>query len=285
MDRFDRQLELADGIETEYLRILYYTFEKNYNDTYKSYEYKRLCTIVDGEKNVRINNGKNIIYDSSKYMLLPPNSSVEMKIEKPTKALVLELNEDLINTVSEKLSYELDVDLNKSILEKPFFNENNELIELTTKKIVETATKDTNNKEFLLDLYAQEITYSLLNTKGAKDILSSDFNNPINRSIHIMKENLKNNITVSEIAYDLNMSLPSFSSKFKKIMGMTPNDYLTNLKLNEAARLLKFSSVTEVAYDLGYENISHFIKLFKRKFGLTPKQYSLKYSGEVIKIQ
>ncbi len=53
-------------------------------------------------------------------MLLPPNSSVEMKIEKPTKALVLELNEDLINTVSEKLSYELDVDLNKSILEKPF---------------------------------------------------------------------------------------------------------------------------------------------------------------------
>ena len=52
MDRFDRQLELADGIETEYLRILYYTFEKNYNDTYKSYEYKRLCTIVDGEKNI-----------------------------------------------------------------------------------------------------------------------------------------------------------------------------------------------------------------------------------------
>ncbi len=66
---------------------------------------------------------------------------------------------------------------------------------------------------------------------------------------------------------------------------MTPNDYLTNLKLNEVARFLKFSSVTEVAYDLGYENISHFIKLFKKKFGLTPKQYSLKYSGEVIQIQ
>ena len=55
------------------------------------------------------------------------------------------------------------------------------------------------------------------------------------------------------------MSLPSFSSKFKKAMGMTPNDYLASLKLNEAARLLKFSSVTEVAYDLGYENISHFL--------------------------
>ncbi|WP_280537026.1 hypothetical protein [Clostridium perfringens] len=56
-----------------------------------------------------------------------------MKIEKPTKALVLELNEDLINTVSEKLSYELDVDLNKSILEKPFFNENNEFLNCNIK--------------------------------------------------------------------------------------------------------------------------------------------------------
>lgn len=284
MDRFDRKLELADGIETEYLRILYYTFDKNYKDTYKSYEYKRLCTIVDGEKNVRINNGENIIYDSSKYMLLPPNSSVEMKIEKPTKALVLELNEDLINTVSEKLSYELDTDFKNSKLGNPFFNENNELIELTTKRIVETATSNTSHKEFLLDLYAQEITYSLLNTKGAKDILANDFNNPISRSIQIMKSNLKNNITVSEIAYALNMSLPSFSSKFKKVMGMTPNDYLTNLKLNEAARLLKLNSVTEVAYDLGYENISHFISLFRKKFGLTPKQYSLKYAKEGIKI-
>ncbi|EGT3616612.1 AraC family transcriptional regulator [Clostridium perfringens] len=284
MDRFDRKLELADGIETEYLRILYYTFDKNYKDTYKSYEYKRLCTIVDGEKNVRINNGENIIYDSSKYMLLPPNSSVEMKIEKPTKALVLELNEDLINTVSEKLSYKLDTDFKNSKLGNPFFNENNELIELTTKRIVETATSNTSHKEFLLDLYAQEITYSLLNTKGAKDIIANDFNNPISRSIQIMKSNLKNNITVSEIAYALNMSLPSFSSKFKKVMGMTPNDYLTNLKLNEAARLLKLNSVTEVAYDLGYENISHFISLFRKKFGLTPKQYSLKYAKEGIKI-
>lgn len=275
MDRFDRQLELANGIETEYLRILYYTFEKNYSDTYKSYEYKRLCTIVDGEKKVKINDGESFIYDSSKYMLLPPNSSVEMKIEKPTKALVLELNDDLINNVSEKLSYDLDFDITKVKIEKPFFSANNELIGLTTKRIVETANQNTANKEFLLDLYAQEITYSLLNTKGAQEILSSDLNNPIKRSIQIMKANLKNNITVSEIAYELNMSLPNYSSKFKKLIGMKPNDYLKNLKLDEAKRLLKTKSVTEVAYDLGYENISHFINLFKKKFGLTPKQYSL----------
>ncbi len=278
MDKFHRQLELSNGIETEYLRVLYYTFDKNYKDTYKSYEYKRLCTIIDGEKNVRINNGESFTYDSSKYMLLPPNSSIEMKIEKPTKALVLELNDELINNVSEKLSYDLDIDLTNTNLDIPFFSNSNELMDSTLKKIVETSTNSTNHKEFLLDLYAQEITFSLLNTKGAQDILASEFNNPIKRSIQLMKSNLKNNITVSEIAFDLNMSLPNFSSKFKKVIGITPNDYLKNLKLDEAKKLLKTESVTEVAYELGYENISHFINLFKKKFGLTPKQYILNCS-------
>ena len=50
MDKFDRNLELSDGLETEYLRLLYYDFNKYYNDIYKSYEYKRLCTIINGEK-------------------------------------------------------------------------------------------------------------------------------------------------------------------------------------------------------------------------------------------
>ena len=56
--------------------------------------------------------------------------------------------------------------------------------------------------------------------------------------------------------------------------------------INESSKRMKAAKKMEKsAYDLGYENISHFIKLFKKKFGLTPKQYSLKYSGEVIQIQ
>jgi len=37
--------------------------------------------------------------------------------------------------------------------------------------------------------------------------------------------------------------------------------------------MLKTQNVTEVAYDLGYYNISHFILLFKNKYGITPKQF------------
>ena len=62
----------------------------------------------------------------------------------------------------------------------------------------------------------------------------------------------------------------------------TTNEYLESLrnlrrlKLNEAKNMLKFKNVTEVSMALGYDNISHFIKLFKKYYGITPKQYFLK---------
>ncbi|MGL5416451.1 MAG: helix-turn-helix domain-containing protein [Clostridium sp.] len=277
MDKFDRKLELLDGLETDYLRVLYYDLNKNYQSTYKSYEYKRLCLIISGEKTVKINNGDVITYDPSKYMLLPSNSSVEMNIKEPTKAIALELNEDLINGVSQKLNFNFDISSKSLNLETPFINSKNNLIDVSIKRIIETANSTITHKEFLLDLYAQEIVYDLLNTKIANTILTNNFNDPISNSIKIMKANFKNNITISEIAYSVNIPLSMFSLEFKKVIGISPNKYLTNLKLNESLNLLKTHSVTDVAFDLGYENISHFIALFKNKFGVTPKQYTLKY--------
>ncbi|XAW88453.1 helix-turn-helix domain-containing protein [Vibrio sp. CDRSL-10 TSBA] len=50
---------------------------------------------------------------------------------------------------------------------------------------------------------------------------------------------------------------------------------MTRLKLQQARRYLGHLSVTDTALELGYENISHFIRLFKKEFGVTPKQFKL----------
>lgn len=80
-------------------------------------------------------------------------------------------------------------------------------------------------------------------------------------------------ISINLLAYDLNMSEANFSNSFKKVMGITAKEYITNLKLMKAKEMLKNQNVTEVAYDLGYDNISHFIALFKIRYGITPKQF------------
>jgi len=276
MNRFDRNIELCDGLETDFIKVLYYEFPDYYKDFYRSYEYYRVCTILEGSKFVEVNNNESFVYDTNQFIVLPPESTVSMEISKPTRALVLEISDNLIDNISNKVCLDLEIDQNPLDREgQPLFRKNSELIKSEIEKITVAALGKSNNKEFLIDLYVQEMTYKLLSCIGSRIITHGKLNDPVSKAIEIMKAGIEKNIDISEIARSLRMSPPLFSMRFKKITGLSPNAYYTNIKLNEARKLLKNKSVTEVSFDLGYENISHFIRLFSDKFGETPKQYQM----------
>lgn len=280
MNNFGRKAELAHGLETDYLRVLYYDFNSKYNGDYKSYENTRLCTIIDGEKKVKINNGNVFTYSSKELTILPPNSTVNFEINAPTKAVVFEIYDSLIDSIARKVSFEYETDLNRNINKHILYEKVNPVVHNCIERILNTCLSSEKNKRFLVDLYAQEMAYNLIKIKGVHDILKVDSKNFIHIAIKMMKENISEGITISGIAYALNMSPANFSAKFKKAIGVSPNEYFKNLKLLEAKERLKEKSVTEVVYDLGYENISHFIGLFKDKFGMTPKKYMLNENVE-----
>ncbi|MDV3427232.1 MAG: AraC family transcriptional regulator [Bacillota bacterium] len=273
LTNFDRNLELADGLETDYLRILYYDFPEKFSSIYKSYEYNRLCTIVEGEKHISINGGSKFSYNTDQFILMPRNSNIFMDIDTPTKALVFELNDDLLKRVSEKISIDYEVNYNSIAEDKFFRNQLTNGIKDSLNKISSVLSEQNKNSEFLLDLYAQELVYGLLQIKGTQHILNFEPNNPVYKAIKYMQDNLESPLTIRQISSDLNMSEPGFCQYFKKVTGVSPKEYLTNLKLLKAKDMIKNSSITNVAFDLGYENISYFISLFKNKYGITPKQY------------
>lgn len=274
LTNFSRKLELADRLETSYLRLLYYDFSDNFSGIYRSYEYSRLCTILEGQKEVSINQSKPFTYTQDQYILLPPNSNVHMMINIPTKALVLELNNHLIKNVSEKVSVQYEIDYDALIAEQLFIGSNSPAIKILMDKFVSLlADSPQKNIHFLLDLYAQELVYNLIQVKGAQQVLNHEVDNPVFQAVKFMKENYQKPINLRQVSADLRMSEANFCYLFKKITGVAPKEYLTDLKLSKAVEMLKTTNVTAVAYDLGYENISHFIALFKNKYGVTPKQY------------
>lgn len=67
----------------------------------------------------------------------------------------------------------------------------------------------------------------------------------------------------------------SMRKLFKKQTGQTPNEFLRNLRMTTAARKLLATGdqVSVIAYDVGYEDLNYFIRIFKKTFGLTPNQY------------
>jgi AraC-like DNA-binding protein len=102
----------------------------------------------------------------------------------------------------------------------------------------------------------------------------------IEKAVEYMNQNFQKNITLTEISKLVNMSDVSFSRFFKARTGITFIDSLLELRLGHASRLLidTTQSVSEVAYNCGFNNISNFNRLFKKKKGCTPKDFRESYS-------
>ena len=82
-------------------------------------------------------------------------------------------------------------------------------------------------------------------------------------------------ITISEIADRVDFSESHFMRYFKENMGTSFVDYLRDYRLTMAARLLLVSdeNILSIAEEVGFDNLSYFNRAFKKKYGVTPRDY------------
>ena len=90
-----------------------------------------------------------------------------------------------------------------------------------------------------------------------------------------IEENLGSVIKIADLERVLNLSKEHIIRLFKSETGKTPAEYIIDLKLKRAMKLLKggTASVTEISAQLGFSTPSHFSKAFKTRLGMTPKEY------------
>jgi AraC-like DNA-binding protein len=265
-------LSPTSTLEAEHIKILYYEFERQLKTNYSSKNYIRFCSILEGSKFVSINKEKKFHYDQNSFIILSPFSAVELEINEKTKAFVMEIDDYFIRQIISKLQVELEEEEIKYI-ENEFFiaHFNPDLCEVH-KKIVNIFNQNRLNKEFLLDLYSQELVYNILKYKGSEKIINNK-KSKISAIIEFIESNYLGDLKISDIANYFGMREYEFSRYFKKFTGKSPKEYIKDLKLKKAKELLAFQNVTEVSFDVGYENISYFIKEFREKYGITPKEY------------
>ena len=135
------------------------------------------------------------------------------------------------------------------------------------------------DRSLLLPLYGQLIAASLT-TRNQKSLHSE------------IVQKLENNILehYPDCSYDLNSFLSTlpFSAGylkkvFKKETGLTPLQYLTDKRLENAANNLAMSggkgSISEIAYQCGFSEPLYFSRLFKRKYGVSPRSYASRHAA------
>ncbi|ARU55686.1 MAG: AraC family transcriptional regulator [Pseudomonadales bacterium] len=137
---------------------------------------------------------------------------------------------------------------------------------------------NTENTEALLELKLLELLHLIAIQDRAHYFLQalSSYDKPADkRSISdFMEAYYARNLKIEDYALLTGRSVSTFMRDFKKTYNTTPNRWIIEKRLEKAKNLLSSRnvSVTEAALEAGYENVSHFIKAYKIKYGSTPKK-------------
>lgn len=90
-----------------------------------------------------------------------------------------------------------------------------------------------------------------------------------------LRNNYGKEIKLASLAHQFGMSVRTFNRRFKNATNQTPLDYLRGIRLDGAKDLLQNTnlSINEISFRAGYQDTTHFSRLFKQKHGVTPTQY------------
>ena len=116
----------------------------------------------------------------------------------------------------------------------------------------------------------QKAKIEQIQVKGNNDAL-------MERVMNYMNEHLADqNLNVEKLTADVGISRAQLHRKLKEIAGVSAGEFIRNLRLEQAARLIEEGqiNITQVAYSVGFNNQTHFSTVFKKHYGMSPSEYA-----------
>lgn len=210
-----------------------------------------------------------------------PHLNFDYGIQTECRQLVVQMRENFLqNTILPVPEFEnIKKLLERSYLGLSFSGE-------TKSTVIEKLNniKDKNSFDSLIGLI--EILQTLAGSDEVKELNKEDtrikwfMNDKIRMGTiyDYIHENYDKKPNVNEIAKIVSLSTPAFCRYFKKQTNMTFTDFVNNYRISQAKIfLLKDYSVTEVCFQVGFESLSYFNKLFKQHTGETPSEFRKKH--------
>ena len=103
----------------------------------------------------------------------------------------------------------------------------------------------------------------------------------VEKIIQMMREDVRGELSLGEFAQSVNLSVWRLCHIFKSDVGMPPIRYLRLLRMERAKGLLEssFLSVKEIAFQVGLNDESHFVRDFKSTYGYSPSLYRSRFKS------
>ena len=237
-----------------------------------------IMIILKGSK-VMISTEQNITVSKNELLFLQKGTyltSEKILEEGEFSSLLFFISDDFINRFREKYHAYL-TNAGDATAPKMFKIDQSSQLDTYVNSLLPYFDEQQKIASPILQLKLEELLLSLL-FAGCK----KEFNNylfqlgkNINTSFEeTIEKSIFKNLTVEERAFLTNLSVSSFKRKFKEVFHDSPAHWLREQKLKRARLLLNSTdkSIAEITHELGFESPSHFIHIFKKKYGVTPKK-------------
>jgi AraC-like DNA-binding protein len=135
----------------------------------------------------------------------------------------------------------------------------------------------------IMHILANSREVEVLNASGVVLETTSNKATRLDKIFTYVRQEFQNEITLDEVSEMSNMTVPSFCRFFKSNTGKTFVEFVNEYRITHACKLLSDTelSVTEICYECGFNNFSHFTKFFKRVTSMSPTEYR-KLLGNVV---
>ncbi len=246
-----------------------------------------LTIIIKGEKRVSTYDGEVITIHDNEMAFLPKDLYVVSDFSpaySTFKSFLFFFDDSIID---EFLSAKQWVHpSNGYTIDKAYKADYSQIIQVYTGSLGPLFTKIHQDSKDLLRLKLLELLQLIAMSDSSQTFVHwlTSINDKKKRNLlDFMGQNFDKPLRVEDYAHLTGRSLSSFQRDFKKQFNQSPIQWLIDKRLEKAYQLLSSRNltVTDVAYEVGYENISHFIKAFKQRYQQSPKQFFLQQETRV----
>lgn len=246
-----------------------------------------LASMIRGKKVMHLSGTPSFEFLPGESVIVPGQETMridfpEAQAQNPTQCLALAIAPDKVKQVTDLLNDQAPLVDNAQGWQfghHNFFLTNDIPIHQLIARLIYIFTENNKAKEVFANLVLQELVVRLMQTQARSILLSPETNfSNINRLAHVaqyINKHLNRSLQIRELADQACMSEPNFYRTFKNTFGMTPVDYINQQRIALASKLLRTTNrcLADVSLECGFNNLTYFMKLFRREIGLSPAQY------------
>ena len=252
----------------------------------QSYSDLVLTNMLRGKKVMHLLDQEAFSYLPGNTMVVPPNLKMmidfpEASDENPTQCVALAIDRlqviDTVNYLNEFYPRTEGEKWNFSFNQHHFYN--NEEVTALIYKLVRIGFDSSQNKDILADFAVKELLLRLMQLQSLhtteRNVAVLATSNRFAHTLHYIKENLAEKISVEDLSAQAYMSKSNFFRAFKQEFGLSPLDYIIKERMRLAKRCLKNPalSITEICFKAGFSNLAYFTRMFRQFEGMTPTDY------------